>query len=362
MQKIKKLTAQEARKIAAGEVVERPANIVKELVENSIDSGATTISIWIISAGKKLIRVVDNGCGMSKEDALICFEHHATSKITTIEDLNTLSTFGFRGEALSSISSVSKVTLITQSENDKEGTLVELEDGKIVNQQNVATSQGTDISIKDLFYNVPARLKFLKQDDTEWRQIVNLFCALALSYKEIHFKLFHDDKLVYNCPPSSDLKNKLVQLWDHNFAENMMELDMTDPSTTLSLRSGRTGQKDTHSELPASRVAEGISRDKPFEQLSISGLISKNNFFRYNRSQIFFFVNGRWVKNNSLSKSLIKGYLNVLPQDRFPAAFIFISIDPTQIDVNIHPRKEEVQFLYPKKIEQLILNNTKKKA
>jgi len=324
MQKIKKLIEQEAKKIAAGEVVERPANIVKELVENSIDSGATSISIWICQAGKKLIRVVDNGCGMSNADALICFERHATSKIRTIEDLNKLSTFGFRGEALSSISSISKISMLTKFQEEDHGTLVELEDGQIIKEEQVSCLQGTDISVKDLFYNVPARLKFLKQDETEWRQIINLFQALCLSYKKIHFKLFNDDKLVYNCPPAEDLKNKLVQLWDHNFAQNMITIS------------------------DSNQIGE------------VSGLISNHHFFRYNRGQIFFFVNCRWIKNNGLSKSLVKGYLNVLPQDRFPAAFIFLSIDPAQIDVNIHPRKEDVQFLHAKKIEKLIQDSTKK--
>ncbi|MDR3647123.1 MAG: DNA mismatch repair endonuclease MutL [Candidatus Babeliales bacterium] len=324
MQKIKKLIEQEARKIAAGEVVERSANIVKELVENSIDSGATNIFIWINEAGKKLIRIVDNGSGMSNADARICFERHATSKITTIEDLNALSTFGFRGEALSSISSISKISMLTKLQDDQYGTSVELEDGQIIKEEQVSCPQGTDISVKDLFYNVPARLKFLKQDETEWRQIVNLYQALCLSYKTIHFKLFNEDKLVYNCPPTDDLKNRLVQLWDHNFAQNTITFS----------DSNQVGQ--------------------------ISGLISNHHFFRYNRGQIFFFVNGRWIKNNGLSKSLLKGYLNVLPQDRFPAAFIFLTIDPAHIDVNIHPRKEDVQFLNAKKIEKLIKDSTKK--
>lgn len=330
--KIKKLTTQEARKIAAGEVVERPANIVKELVENSIDAGSTIISIWVEKSGKNLIRVVDNGHGMNEIDARLCFEHHATSKINTIEDLNTLLTFGFRGEALSSISSVSKIAL--QTNTGEQGFLVELEDGKIINEQNISCSTGTDISVKNLFYNIPARLKFLKQDETEWRQILNLFQAFCLSHKNIHFKLFHDDKLIYNCPPTDDLKNKLVQLWDHNFAQNMINIS-------------------AHEIMPENKALF-------FGNLNISGVISNHSFFRYNRSQIFFFVNGRWVKNQILSKNLLKGYLNVLPKDRFPAAFIFITIDSEHIDVNIHPRKEEVQFLNPKKVEQLIQNSAKK--
>jgi len=277
------------------------------------------ITILVEVAGKKLIRVVDDGCGMNEVDAMMCFEHHATSKINTIEDLNNLATFGFRGEALSSISSVSKINLITREKNQEQGISIELEDSKVINKNYVSCSTGTDISVKDLFYNVPARLKFLKKNETEWRQIVNLFQSFCLSNKNINFKLFHNNKLIYNCP-AIEIKNRLVQLWDYNFAQNMIE----------------------------------IKSNQILEKASISGFISNHQFFRYNRSQIFFFVNGRWVKNLNLMKSFQKGYLNVLPQDRFPAGFIFINIHPDQIDVNIHPRKEEVQFLQAKKIEQSI--------
>ena len=326
MSKIKKLSAQEARKIAAGEVVERPANVVKELVENSIDADAKNISIYLSDAGKALIRVVDDGCGMSEEDAQLCFAHHATSKINSIEDLNYLLTFGFRGEALSSISSVSKVELVTKEKQAIQGISLSLENGEIVSEEPVSCVPGTDITIKDLFYNVPARLKFFKKSDTEWRQILQLFQTFCLAYNHIHFKLYHEDKLIYNCPVTHDLNTRITQLWDHNFAQNMINF---------------------------------VARNEVLD-LTISGAISNHQFARFNRGQIIFFVNGRWVKNQNLSKALIKGYLNVLPEGKYPAAFVFISVPQETIDVNIHPRKEEVQFLHANKIETFIKDTTKK--
>jgi len=323
MARIKQLSAQEAQKIAAGEVVERPANVVKELVENALDAGASSISIFIEEAGKVLIRVVDNGCGMSEEDARLCFLHHATSKITSVHDLANLVTFGFRGEALSSISSISKVTLITREHDASHGTQVILEHGVVVSQEPVSSASGTDISIRDLFYNVPARKKFLKTNDTEWRQIVSLFQAFCLSYQQVHFRLSLNGSELFNCPPVTALSDRILQLWDHRMAQHMIT----------------------------------VAHD---DKITITGLISDHNYFRYDRSQLFFFVNGRWVKNGGLSKALCKGYLNVLPADRFPAGCIAITIDQAQVDINIHPRKEEVQFLQPRVIEVMLQDLVKK--
>lgn len=324
MSKIKKLPIYEARKIAAGEVVERPSNVVKELIENSIDAGASIISIYLEDGGKKLIRVVDNGCGMSEVDAQLCFEHHATSKINCVEDLSNLQTFGFRGEALSAISSVSQVTLITKEQSANQGIKVVLEDGVIKDKCDISVGVGTDFIIENLFYNVPARLKFLKKEETESRQIINLFQAFCLSYQNIHFKLFADGKLMYNCPVVQDLLSRSAQLWDHNLAQNL---------------------------IPFSEQNEGVV---------ISGATSDHQFTRFNKNQIFFFVNGRWVKNHGLVKALLKGYMNVLPTGKFPAAKVFILISPELIDVNIHPKKEEIQFLNPKKVENLISDIVKK--
>ncbi len=325
MNRIKQLSVQEAQKIAAGEVVERPANIVKELVENSIDARATQISIYIEDGGKQLIRVVDNGCGMSVEDAHLCFKHHATSKITSVDDLTHINTFGFRGEALSSISSVSRVALLTKETESELGVSLSLEQAIVTQESPVVCEQGTDITIADLFYNVPARKKFLKTKETEWRQIVTLFEAFCLDYHAIHFKLFSEGKIVFNCPAVSTVQQRVVQLWEHTFADQTIALDPV--------------------------AQQGVT---------ISGVISSHQYNRYDRNTIFFFVNSRWVKNYKLTQALLKGYLNVLPQGRFPAAFIFITLDGAQVDINIHPRKEEVQFLHPRIVEQIITQAVKK--
>ncbi len=323
MGRIKQLSTYEAQKIAAGEVVERPANIVKELIENSLDAHATQITIYIQDAGKTSIRIVDNGIGMDRDDAHACFGHHATSKLTTIHDLASLNTFGFRGEALSSIASVSKVSLITKEAHSQSAVQLLLENAQ-VQQENVITGMtGTDLTISNLFYNVPARKKFLKTDDTELRHIILLFQAACLSYLSVSFKLFSQGNLIFNCPATTDVKNRIAQLWDHTIAQEVIPITIEHDHVTL------------------------------------NGVISNHTYTRYDRSALFFFVNNRWIKNNNLSRALLKAYLNVLPADKFPLACLSLTIDPSQVDVNIHPRKEEVQFLHPRIIESVIQQATK---
>ena len=319
MSKIKVLSPQEICKIAAGEVVERPANIVKELVENALDAGASLIEIYLIGSGKQAIRVVDNGCGMSAEDARLCFEHHATSKIKTVADLENIASFGFRGEALSSIAAVSKITMVTTTKEAVCGTKTILDGGKITSQTEVASTVGTDLLITELFFNVPARQKFLKKDETEWRQVIQLFYAFVFDYTGVHFKLYSEERLVHNCPPVTLLKERLLQLWDVQTAENILAFN-TDAKADI----------------------------------KISGVISNHQLFRYNRANIFCFVNRRLVKNYSLVKAILKGYANVLPEGRYPIAVILIDLPNTQVDINVHPRKEEVNFLHPQRVESLI--------
>jgi DNA mismatch repair protein MutL len=325
MQKIKQLPLSEIQKIAAGQVVERPASVVKELLENAIDAGATKISLYIEEGGARLIRVVDNGVGMSEPDALLCFERHATSKITTFEQLQTVNTFGFRGEALYSIGAVSDVTLITKEAAASYGICVNFAQGAVLSTEHVSGSMGTDISVQNLFAHVPVRKKFLKKEETELRLIIQLFQAFCFSYPNFHFQLFSENKLVYNCPPGGTLITRSAQIWDAQVSHNML---LVEP------------HEDTVG--------------------TISGAISQHHFFRYNRNQIFFFVNKRWVKNYPLSQAMLKGYLNVLPPARYPIAIFDIQVDPCQIDVNIHPRKEEVNFLQAKQIENLITAIVKK--
>jgi len=326
MQKIKLLEKDEILKIAAGQVVDRPANIVKELVENSIDAQANCISVYIQNGGKELIRIVDNGCGMSRQDAKMSFKKHATSKICRLDDLNKIQTFGFRGEALASISAVSKVTLLTKDQASKHGIQLEVENGNILSESDIPFTTGTDIKATQLFYNVPARQKFLKKKETENRHITQLFHSFCLDYLDIHFKLYIDSRQTLNCPPTTDIMARCSQIWGHKFAENM---------------------------LP-------IEREKQEAGIKINGAVSNHHYFRYDRSNIFFFVNNRWIRNNQLSKSLLNGYTNVLPPSKYPCACIFVQVDPNAVDINIHPRKEEVKFLHPRIIGTLLQSSVKR--
>jgi DNA mismatch repair protein MutL len=319
MGKIQQLLPHEAQKIAAGQVIDRPAHVVKELLENSIDAGASKITITIEDGGKKLIRISDNGCGMSQEDAQLCFQKHATSKITSIDQLISITSYGFRGEALASIAAVSKVVLRTKESHAAEGTMVSITD-----QQTLVTPHacpdGTDISISDLFYNMPARAKFLKKRETETNHIAHVIRAACLAHPEIHIIFEVDGTVTFNCPPQESIKDRFAQLWDHTTAQHAIEIDATHSSKTF----------------------------------SITGAISNHQWFRYDRSAMYFLVNNRWVMNHTLGRALLKGYNNVLPQGKYPMACIAIFINPSHVDINMHPRKEEVKFANPRLIEKLI--------
>lgn len=326
MKKIHLLPVHEAQKIAAGEVIERPAHIIKELLENSLDAGATAIDIYLEEAGKKLIRIVDNGCGMSVDDARLCFVKHATSKISTLDDLETISSFGFRGEALASIAAVSKTILKTKPHNEDQsvdlGVTIAYEQGAIIQEQPVACQTGTEFIARELFYNMPARRKFLRQDETEVNQVQQLIYATALSHLSLHIRFFVDDKIILNAPGCKTVQERVTQLWGYNTAQQLLTM------TT------QTHEKHTW--------------------LTISGAISTNSFWRHSRDRIFFFVNNRWIKDQELSKALLKGYAQSLPPGKFPMAFIFISLEPGYVDINVHPKKEEVRFLKPGIVEALL--------
>jgi len=315
MKKIHVLDPHEAQKIAAGEVVERPANIVKELVENSIDAGAKSITIRIEKAGKERIIIEDDGCGMSEEDAVLCFTRHATSKLSSVDELTHISSFGFRGEALASVAAVSKVTLTTREGSSDLATCVTYHDGALQSKAEATRAQGTTIEIAQLFYSVPVRKAFLKQDETEWNALQKVVWGLALTHKHISFKLFRDRTLALNAPAVETLRDRLTQVWGHNIVPNMQDVVATPSLEKHSIR--------------------------------CSGLISQPSFWRYGRHNMFFFVNGRLVKNSELSKAVMKGYRNVLPPGRFPAVCLFLEISGKDVDVNIHPRKEEVRFTRP---------------
>ena len=319
MNKIQKLSKHEAQKIAAGEVVERPANALKELIENSLDAGATTIHIAVKQGGKERITITDNGCGMSLEDAKECFKRHTTSKIKKVEQLDTLETFGFRGEALASICSVSKVTITTKEDDKKEGIKLHLEAGTLTKETVTGCTSGTTFDIYDLFYNVPARKKFLKTTQTEWNHIATLFKAAVLSHKHVHFMLDHNGKNIYNCPPTQTVKERVLQVFEAPLTNHVIDL--------------------------VEQTSNGVT---------FSGAITTQHYARYDRGGIFFFVNNRWVHNFKLANALVKGYLNVLQTGRYPAAVICISVDPTTIDINIHPKKEEIKFVNQRSIESAL--------
>ncbi len=322
--KIKLLSPEQALKIAAGEVIERPSNIIKELLENSIDAGATKIIIKVYQAGKKSIMIIDNGSGMTPQDAMLCVAQHATSKISSVDDLEKITTFGFRGEALASINAVSNLTIITKTDNDQTGTELTWNFGNFKSSTLQTHPTGTTIIISNLFDNIPARQKFLKKDETEWRSIITLFQAFCFAYPFIHFQLHHDDIMYLNCPATDSALNRAGQVFDHGIQKSFLPLE----------------------ELNTSMI-------------SISGIISEHNYYRYDRNQIFIFVNHRWIKNIDVTKAIMKGYAGILPIQKFPAAVIYITLNPELVDINIHPKKEEVKFLHPKKVEAQIIHAIK---
>lgn len=316
--KINILPPQEAIKIAAGEVIERQAHVVKELIENSLDAGATAISLYFNDTGKALIRIVDNGAGMSKEDAHNCFLPHATSKIKSLDDLTSIGSFGFRGEALASIAAISSITLITKEEGTPSDTLgykIVYCEGTVLEESAVACPSGTDIQIHNLFFNTPVRKKFLKNDDTEWNAIMAIVNAMSLAHHSVSFKVFRDNKMILNAPTVTSQKDRIAQIIDLNLTQNL---------------------------IPLPPIALPAILEK--QNFFLTGFISHPNVGRYNKSHFYFFVNHRWIKNNELGKAVLKGYDNALPPQRYPVVCLFIDIDQQHIDVNVHPKKEEIRF------------------
>ena len=303
-----------ANKIAAGEVVQRPASAEKELIENAIDAGADTISVVLQRAGSALIQVADNGCGMSAEDAVASFTRHATSKIASIEDLGRIRTLGFRGEALASIAAVAQVTLKTKRYGDEGGFLVSIRGGIIQTAEPCAAPSGTSIAVRNLFYNVPARRSFLKSPATEFRHLAEMFQRLAVANPMVAFSLRHDDTLVYQLPkpPTEDFYEALRQRICDLFGDEMADQIVPIRQTT--------------------------------SYLSASGFVGRAEFHRRRRGEQFLFVNGRYVRNRSLQHAVSSAYGNLLPSKGYPFYALFLELDPRHADVNVHPTKAEVKF------------------
>jgi DNA mismatch repair protein MutL len=305
-------------KIAAGEVVERPASVVKELIENATDAGASEISVDIEQAGKRMIRVTDNGCGMSREDARTAFLRHATSKIASDADLEAVRTMGFRGEALSSIASVSRVRLLTAVKGAVSGVLILLEAGVVKAVSDAAAPQGASLEINDLFYNTPARLKFLKSPATEFSHIVTAVSRQAMARPDVRFRLTHNRKSVLDLPPATGIKERVFQLYGGEIADNVREFS-----------GGRDG-------------------------VLVHGLLCRPGYSRADRTYQDFYVNRRAVRNASLTHALYGAYAGMLMRDRHPACFIFLELDPALVDVNVHPAKAEVRFRNQSQIHDLV--------
>ena len=295
-------------KIAAGEVVERPASVVKELLENSIDAQATRITVTVEAGGRRLMRITDDGIGMSRDDAILAFERHATSKLKTAEDLESIATLGFRGEALPSIASVAKVTLDTKTAADLEGTRIEINGGKMFKVRDIAWPGGTEISVADLFFNLPARKKFLRAETTELYHISNLVTHYALANPKLAFTLIHNGRELINVTPVDSLRDRGYQLFGGEFLPTIVEL---------------TG------ETPGAHI---------------TGFVSKPGHARSTRESQYFFVNGRFVRDKVISRAVANAYRNVLPSGMFPSVIIFVDVPLEDVDVNAHPAKTEVRF------------------
>jgi len=321
MARIKRLPFEVSQKIAAGEVIERPFSVVKELVENSLDAGASEVRVELLAGGKRLIRVQDDGLGMDREDAELCFERHATSKLGSEEDLEMISTLGFRGEALASISAVSEIVLKTSDGRSEHGTQVERKAGEAVAVKDVAFPRGTTIDVKDIFFNLPARRKFLRSEQSELGHVVRYLTGLALAYPEVRFSLVQARREIINCPRVGSHRERLFELYGKDVLDRLLEVDFQ----------------------------EGGGH--------VFGYSSRPPGGRPDRAHQLFFVNKRLVKDRVLQAALNQAYRGFLEKDRFPEAFLFLTLPYDEVDVNVHPTKAEVRFRESQLVFYLLLRS-----
>jgi DNA mismatch repair protein MutL len=312
-----------ANQIAAGEVIQRPSSAVKELMENSIDSGATSIKLILREAGKSFLQVVDNGMGMSETDARMSFERHATSKIRKAEDLFSIKTMGFRGEALASIAAIAQVELKTKRAEDETGTLIEIEGSEVKIQEPCSGNNGTSIAVKNLFYNIPARRNFLKSNQVELRHIIDEFQRQALAHPDLFFSLHHDGNELFHLTPGS-LKHRIINIFGANYSERLVPVE------------------------------------EQTEIVSIRGYIGKPEHARKTRGEQYFFVNNRFIKDAYLNHAVANAFEDLLPADSFPLYVLFIEINPSRIDINVHPTKTEIKFDDEKSVYAIIRSTVKR--
>jgi DNA mismatch repair protein MutL len=316
--RIRVLSDKVANQIAAGEVVERPASVVKELLENSLDAGSTRIRVDIESGGRRLIRITDDGCGMLRDDALLAFERHATSKLHDVKDLLSIATLGFRGEALPSIASVSRLLLETRSQDEATGSKVEIAGGKMLSVEEIAATRGTVITVRDLFFNVPARKKFLRSEQTELAHIASLVTHYSLAHPEKTFELTNGNVELLHVTPVPTLRERVFQVFGSEILSELIDL--------------------------STREREMILVDEPPRKFRVSGFVSRPQVQKNNRNSIYIFVNGRLIRDRLMLHAISAAYYNLMPPACYPFALIFVDCDAEEVDVNVHPSKTEVRF------------------
>lgn len=322
--KIRVLDELVANQIAAGEVIERPASVVKELLENSLDAGSTRIQAEISEGGRKSIRILDNGVGIFSEDVSKAFLRHATSKLEKARDLFSIRTLGFRGEALSSIATVSQVTVKTRTAEEPVGTFLKIKGGEIIEERQIGMAVGTDFLVEDLFFNTPARYKYLKTVTTELGQISDIFNRIALAKPEVSMSLAHNGRVITQTPGNNRLQDTILSIYGRELVDSLLE----------------------------------ISYEANYVQ--VSGFITTPVVYRSSRKHQSFFVNGRYVQSTLLSKGVDEGFVNILPPNRYPIVFLFIKINPIHVDVNVHPTKLQVKFSRPEIVQEVVAQGMKK--
>jgi DNA mismatch repair protein MutL len=333
MGKIHVLPERVANQIAAGEVVERPASVVKELLENALDAGSTRIRIHVEAGGKKVIQITDNGCGMVRDDAMLAFERHATSKIKNTEDLLSVATLGFRGEALPSIASVARLHLETRAQEEAAGTVIEINGGKMIRVEDAGLPLGTSITVRDLFFNTPARKKFLKAESTELSHIASLVTHYALVHPEKHFELHSATNALLVAPPVAGHRERVYQVFGQETLDQLIPLAAVQPLERVGLPQPPPWRRDP----------EEDAKLEPGE-VQLHGFVSKPEIQKLNRNSIFIFVNGRLIRDRLIQHALTDAYRNILPPTVFPVVLLFLEMPTAEVDVNVHPSKTEVRF------------------
>jgi len=353
MGRIHVLSENVANKIAAGEVVERPASVVKELLENALDAGARRIRVNIEAGGKKLIQITDDGCGMVRDDAMLAFERHATSKIRNADDLLTIATLGFRGEALPSIASVSRLRLETRAPEDAAGTVVEIAGGKILTIEEAGLPLGTCITVRDLFYNIPARRKFLKAESTELSHIASLVTHYALAHPEMHWELHSATNAMLVAPPVADHSQRIYQVFGKETLDQLIPLSALLPLERIGLPQPPPWKRKQVEDEPQEEPVKG--------EIKLHGFVSRPEIQKLNRGSIFIFVNGRLIRDRLVQHALTEAYRNIIPPTVYPVVLLFLEMPATEVDVNVHPSKTEVRFRQSSVLHDFIRDSVRAK-